>query len=315
MTTYNIWLCSLNLYVLFTWHLAAFDPFKSLARCHVQICFQKILILLGRDTGSLKITRTMSKLVFSDCSINSLTGCQTIDMLVNFAFGIHLLRLHALRNGSGRSNCIFASQCNKTHLKGRHLSTATDSHRISGSCVKRRIPHFMSGKSRVVWFIKAGSSACCDQNCFCMDHIGCFFHDGKTNCSINSAIFCKKICDIYVIQHIHIFAAVYGICKEWFEVLSIDLNVTVTSCHIISVFILENHKTEPLHISRYIIKFFGCGQKEVISDDACRIFCCIIYIILRFTSFDNISIDCIDTGCQTTASFYVCFFCDQNGCI
>ena len=173
----------------------------------------------------------------------------------------------------------------------------------------------MSGKSRVVWFIKAGSSACCDQDCFCMNHIGCFFHNRKTDCSIDSAIFCKKICDIYVVQNIYIFTFVYSICKEWFEVLAIDLNVTITSRYIISILILENYKTEAFHICCYIVKFFSRCQKEIISDDACRIFCCIIYIILRFTSFDDIGIDRVDTGCQTAASFDICFLSNQNGSI
>ena len=170
----------------------------------------------------------------------------------------------------------------------------------------------MSGKSRVVWFINASSATCCDQDCLCMNHIGCFFHNRKTDCAINTSVFCEKVCDIYVVQNVYIFAFVYSICKKWFEVLAIDLNVAVTSRHIVSVFIFENYKAEAFHVCCYIVKFFGCRQKQVISDDACRIFCCVVYIILRFTSFDDIGIDGVNTSCQTAASFDICFLCYQN---
>ena len=56
---------------------------------------EKILILFGCDTGSLKVTRAMTKLVFFDGSIHTLAGSQTINMLVDFAFGVDLLCLHA----------------------------------------------------------------------------------------------------------------------------------------------------------------------------------------------------------------------------
>ena len=69
----------------------------------------------------------------------------------------------------------------------------------------------MSGKSRIVWFVETGSSACCDQNSFRMDHIGSFFHDGKTDSSVDSSIFRKKICDVYVVENIYVFTFIYGI--------------------------------------------------------------------------------------------------------
>ena len=312
MTTYDVRFCSLDLYVLFARHLAALDPFEGLARCHVQVCFEKILILFGCDTGSLKVTRAMTKLVFFDGSIHTLAGSQTINMLVDFAFGVDLLCLHALCDGSCRSNRIFAAKCDKTHLKGCHFCTGTDSHCVSGSCVEWRIPHFMSGKSRIVWFVETGSSACCDQNSFRMDHIGSFFHDGKTDSSVDSSIFRKKVCDVYVVENIYVFTFIYGIRKKWFEVFAIDLNVTVSSCHIVSVFIFKDHETKFFHICRYFVKFFCGCQKEVVSDDSCRIFSCVIYVILWSAAFYNIGVDRVDTCCKTAASFDICLFCNKN---
>ena len=315
MTAYDVRLGSLDLYVLFAWHLTALDPFEGLARCHIQVCFEKILILIGCDTGGLEITRAMPKLIFFDSSIYTLAGSQTVNVLIDFAFGVDLLCLHALCDSSCRSDRIFAAECDKTHLKGCHLCTGTDSHRVSGSCVEWRIPHFMSGKSRVVWFVEAGCSSCCDQDCFCMDHIGCFFHDGKTDSSVNVSVFCEKVCDVYVIEDIYIFAFVYGICEEWFEVFAIDLNVTVSSCHVVSVFIFENHETQFFHICRYFIKFFCGCQKEVVSDDSCRIFGCVIYVVLWLAAFNDVGVDRVDTCCEAAASFDVRFFCDENGSV
>ena len=146
-----------------------------------------------------------------------------------------------------------------------------------------------------------------------MDHIGSFFHDGKTDSSVDSSVFCKKVCDVYVVKNIYIFAFVYGICKEWLEVFAIDLNVTVSSCHVVSVFVLKYHEAKFFHICRYFVEFFCGCQKEVISDDSCRIFSCIIYVVLWLTAFNNVGVDCIDTCCKAAASFDVRFFCDKNG--
>ena len=75
-----------------------------------------------------------------------------------------------------------------------------------------------------------------------------------------------KVCDIYIIEDIYIFAFVYGICEEWFEVFAIDLNVAVSSCHVVSVFVLEDHETKFFHICRYFIEFFCGCQKEIVSE-------------------------------------------------
>ena len=90
MTAYDIRLCSLDLHILLAGALSAFDPFQSLARCHVEISLQKIFILFLRDPCSLQVTRAMAKLVFPDCSVNSLACGQSVFCLVDLACCIDL---------------------------------------------------------------------------------------------------------------------------------------------------------------------------------------------------------------------------------
>ena len=123
MTAYDIRLCSLDLHILLAGALSAFDPFQSLARCHVEISLQKIFILFLRDPCSLQVTRAVAKLIFPDCSVNSLACGQSVFCLIDLASCIDLFCADTLCDGSRRSNGILAAKCDKTHLKGRHLRT------------------------------------------------------------------------------------------------------------------------------------------------------------------------------------------------
>ena len=311
MTAYDIRLCSLDLHILLAGALSAFDPFQSLARCHVEISLQKIFILFLRDPCSLQVTRAVAKLIFPNCSVNSLACGQSVFCLIDLASCIDLFCADTLCDGSRRSNGILAAKCYKTHLKGRHLRTCQDSHCISGTCVKRRIPHLMSGKSRIVRLIKSGRSACCSKNCLCPDNVCGFFHNRETNRSVNLSVFYKKVCDIYIIQNVYVLSFMNCISKKWFKIFTVDLDVTVSSGYIITIFILQDHKPKLFHLCSNFVEILRCCKKKVLPYDPGGILCCIIYIILRLAAFYNVGIDCINTCCQTAASSDICFFCDQ----
>ena len=311
MTAYDIRLCSLDLHILLAGALSAFDPFQSLARCHVEISLQKIFILFLRDPCSLQVTRAVAKLIFPNCSVNSLACGQSVFCLIDLASCIDLFCADTLCDGSRRSNGILAAKCDKTHLKGRHLRTCQDSHCISGTCVKRRIPHLMSGKSRIVRLIKSGRSACCSKNCLCPDNVRGFFHNRETNRSVNLSVFYKKVCDIYIIQNVYVLSFMNCISKKWFKIFTVDLDVTVSSGYIITIFILQDHKPKLFHLCSNFVEILRCCKKKVLPYDPGGILCCIIYIILRLAAFYNVGIDCINTCCQTAASSDICFFCDQ----
>ncbi len=85
MTAYDIRLCSLDLHILLAGALSAFNPFQSLARCHVEISLQKIFILFLRDPCRLQVTRAVAKLIFPNCSVNSLACGQSVFCLIDLA--------------------------------------------------------------------------------------------------------------------------------------------------------------------------------------------------------------------------------------
>ena len=312
MTAYDIRLCSLDLHILLAGALSAFDPFQSLARCHVEISLQKIFILFLRDPCSLQVTRAMAKLVFPDCSVNSLACGQSVFCLVDLACCIDLFCANTLCDGSCRCDGVLAAKCDKTHLKGGHLCTCQDSHCISGTCVKWRIPHLMSGKSRIIWFIETSCTSGRNKNCFCPDNVCCFFHNREANRSVNLSIFYKKVCDVYIIQNVYIFCFMNGISKKRFKILTIDLDVTVSSGYIIAIFVLQDHKAKFLHLRGNFVEVLCSCEKKILPYDSCGIFCGIIYIVLRFAAFYNVGIDGVDTCCKTAASFDICFFRDQH---
>ena len=169
----------------------------------------------------------------------------------------------------------------------------------------------MSGKSRIVRFIKSSRSAGCNKNCFCPDNVSCFFHNRETNGSVNLSVFYKKVCDVYIIQNIYILGFMNCIRKKRFKILTVDLDVTVSSGYIVAIFILQDHKSKFFHFCGNFIEVLRSCEKKILSYDPCSIFCGIIYIVLRFTAFYNVGINSVDTSCQTAASFDICFFCDQ----
>ena len=103
-----------------------------------------------------------------------------------------------------------------------------------------------------------------------------------------------------------------GISKKRFKILTIDLDVTVSSGYIIAIFVLQDHKAKFLHLRGNFVEVLCSCEKKILPYDSCGIFCGVVYIILRFTSFDDICIDGVNTRCQTAASFDICFFRDQH---
>ena len=197
MTSHNIRLRSLNLHILLSRKLSGFNPFQCLAWCHIQIGFQEILFLFLINSACLQITWTISLLIFLDRAIDTLAGGKSVFILIDKASGINLPGSDTLCNGSGWGNSILTSQCDKAHLKGCHLGSRLNPHCISGSCIKRRIPHFMSGKARIIWLVKSCSASRCYQNSLCFDHIGLLIPQRKSHGTVNSSALCQKLCDIH----------------------------------------------------------------------------------------------------------------------
>ena len=97
------------------------------------------------------------------------------------------------------------------------------------------------------------------------------------------------------------------ISKKWFKIFTVDLDVTVSSGYIITIFILQDHKPKLFHLCSNFVEILRCCKKKVLPYDPGGV----IYIVLRLAAFYNVGIDCINTCCQTAASSDICFFCDQ----
>ena len=247
MSAYNVRFCTFNFYILFRWSFACFHPFQSLGRCHIQVSFVKILFLFFGNAFRPEVTRTLSFSVLHHCTVNPLRGCQAIFGLINITMCIDLSGSNTLGNSSCRSNGVLTSQCNETHLEGCHFCTGKKSHCISCTCVKWRIPHFMSGESRVVWSVKSGSPACCTENCFCINIIENIFIDTESYSSGDLSLFCFIICDVYMVQNCNILLFGCCLCKDWFHVLTVDLNVSVSSGNVFALFILQDNQPQVFH--------------------------------------------------------------------
>ena len=247
MSAYNIWLCALNLYILFGWSFSGFHPFQSLGRCHIQVSFVKILLLFFGNTFRSEITWTVSFSVLHDCTVNSLGSCQTIFCFINITMCIDLSGPNTLSNSSCRSNRVLTSQCNETHLKGCHLRTGKKSHCISCTCVKRRIPHLMSGKPRIIRSVKSRCTTCGTKNCFRINVIENILINAKSNCACDFFVFCFIICNIYMIENRNILLFSCRLCKDWLHIFAIDLDVSVSSGNIFSVFVLQDDQPQIFH--------------------------------------------------------------------
>ena len=180
----------------------------------------------------------MAKLIFPDCSVNSLACGQTVFCLVDLACRIDLFCADTLCDGSCRSDGVLAAKSNKTHLKRCHLRACQDSHCVSGTCVKWRIPHLMSGKSRIVRPVESCGSSGRTEYFFCPDLIGNGFLHRKTVCTVDRIVCHDIIRDIDTIQNRDIRQCPDRLCEQRFHVLAVDLDIPVTSGNISAILIL-----------------------------------------------------------------------------
>ena len=254
MTAHDVWLGTLDLYIFFRRPLACFHPFQRLGRCHVQVSFVKILFLFFGNAFSPEVTWTVSFSVLHDGTVNPLRSCQSIFGFINITVCIHLSGTYTLGNGSCRSDGVFTSQCNEAHLESRHLCSGKKSHCISCACVKWRIPHFMSGKSWIVRSVKSCRTACRTKDCFCVNIIEDFFIHAESYGSGDLSVFRFIICDIYMIENGNVFLSGCCLCQDWFHILTVNLDISVSSGNIFAVFIFQDDQPQIFHYFCHMIQ-------------------------------------------------------------
>ncbi len=146
----NIWLCSFDFHILLRGILSALNPLQRLRRCHIQIGFQQGFILFWCNPLCPQITWASAFHILIYCPIDPFGSCQTILGFINFSMRIDLLGTDTLCQCSGWCNGIFTTQGNKPHFKGGHFCSCPNAHCITCSGIKRRIPHLVTRKSRII---------------------------------------------------------------------------------------------------------------------------------------------------------------------
>ena len=146
-----------------------------------------------------------------------------------------------------------------------------------------------------------------------MDLISGFILERKSYRTINFIILCQKLCDIDTVYNRYIFLFLYCLGKDRLEVLSVDLNITVSSGDIITILIFQDHKTKIFHICSHFIEMLRCGKQQILSDNTCGILPGIIDIILWSMPLRDISVDRVDSCCQTSAPLNMGFLRNHHG--
>ena len=96
----------------------------------------------------------------------------------------------------------------------------------------------MSGKSRIVRPVKSSGSTCGNQHLFCTDFIGFLFRNRKSEGSFYDIIFYDIIGNIQLVDDRYVRELTDRISKERFKVLSVNLNIPVSSGNIFAILIL-----------------------------------------------------------------------------
>ena len=229
--------------------------------------------------------------------------------------GIDLLGADPLCQGSGGRDGVLAAQSDETHFKGGHLCAGANTHGITGTGIKRRIPHLVSGKAGVVGLVQAGSTAGGNQNCLCLNGIEGFIFNSDAECALNSAVFHGKICDVYPIINRHLRQLFHCLGQNRLDVFAVDLQVSVAACDILAVLILQDNQSQLFQPRSDSVEPLRHGEEQIFPDNAVCVPFGIVHIILGNPSLCNIGVQCIDTGRQTAASLNMRLFANQNLCI
>ena len=112
----------------------------------------------------------------------------------------------------------------------------------------------MPRKSRIIRLIKSSRSSSRNYHFFRPNHKYFFFFYRKSNRAINFPVLHKQIRNIKCIQNSHIFYFFHSISKYRLEIFSIYFYISISTCDIFSIFILQNYKSQFFHFSGNLIK-------------------------------------------------------------
>ena len=167
----------------------------------------------------------------------------------------------------------------------------------------------------MIGLVQSGSAAGCDNHRIRLDHIHVVILDAKAERTLNAVVLDEKVCDVHVILDRHLGQGFHCLCQDRFHVFTVDLQIPVATCHILSVFILEDDQPQTFHVLRHLVEPFRHGEQQISTDDAVCILPGIVHIILGLSALGNISIQRIDASRQTAAPLNVRLFTDQHFCI
>ena len=80
----------------------------------------------------------------------------------------------------------------------------TDTHGIARTRIERRVPHFMSRKSRIIRAVKPGRTTCGDNYRMRLDGVKSIVLYPETERAVNPVVVNGKIENVHVVQHLNV---------------------------------------------------------------------------------------------------------------
>ena len=105
----------------------------------------------------------------------------------------------------------------------------------------------MSGKSRIIRSVKSRCTTCGTKNCFRINVIENILIHAESYGSGDLSVFRFIICDIYMIENGNVFLSGCCLCQDWFHILTVNLDISVSSGNIFSVFVLQDDQPQIFH--------------------------------------------------------------------
>src|SRR5690554_400649 len=226
--------------------------------------------------------------------------------------GINLRRLKTQSQSSGGTDYILCPKSDKPHFKGGHLRRCPNSHGITRTGIKRRIPGLMMPIHRIMRMINPGCPSGSADYGFSLYYIKTLVSDPKTHdpgCS--SFPVDQVVCSHYPVDYLHIMVF-YRLSQQWFQIFPIYLYIPSSPRDIGPIGFFLNRQTHLFDFFYNFIKALCCGQNQILPNQAHRVIPYIFRKTLRGFSWVQVSIDGVHTRSQTTASFDLSLFHDHH---
>src|SRR5690554_6892818 len=213
---------------------------------------------------SVHITRPASFFGLLEIPVKSKTSGRSFSALMRkitghipHRIGINLRRLKTQSQSSGGTDYILCPKGDESHFKGGHLRRSPNSHGITRSGVKRRIPGLMMSVHRIMRMINPGCPSCSADYGFGLYYIKSPVSDTKTHDPGGSSLPVDQVVSSrHPVDHLHIMVF-YRLGQQWFQIFPINLYIPSSPRDIGPIGVFLNRQTHPFDFFYNFIKALG----------------------------------------------------------